>query len=112
MPLMLSAVRSGAVAWELGDEDNRGPYGRVVLSHKYYEAVTIPDTVRSVLLVGSLRHGHAEKSGHKGSLAYHAAVVRHFRKRGFAVESRMDQGDPDSDFVFMAQARMFLKSAR
>ena len=74
----------------------------------FNEAIAqLPKVVTKVVLVGSTMHGKAYSV--EPSLRYVRHVENLFRKRKFKVTKRLDFS-PDADFVFIANARWFLRS--
>lgn len=93
---------------KLGSWDNESSgYGR-----RFYSSViaALPKAISRVVIVGSTMHditGSREKSW-RVSLEYREKVVKLFESAGLSVVQRWN-GDPDEDFTFMSQARLYVR---
>jgi hypothetical protein len=103
---VLDRVQNLQRAWETG-EGTLFHNNHYVLGRAYYENVSVPEEIESVVLVGSNVHKSGTKK--KGE-AYVNLVSAHFRKRGLQVSWRGPNHTPDDDFGYMSQASYFLPS--
>eukprot|EP01047_Picozoa_sp_COSAG01_P051567 COSAG01_NODE_5335_length_4326_cov_9.032174_4_plen_187_part_00 len=78
-------------------------------TRKYYELASarMPASVRDIVVIGSL--GHSHEPNHNASIQYRDSVVHFFEARGYSVTQRWN-GTPDSDFVYMSHAHVFVVS--
>lgn len=74
----------------------------------YYNSInfrTFP--TKKIILVG----GFHKNGDHTKSYEYVIAIRNFFRQKGYDVETRIDvENDPDSDFVYMCNAKYFVSS--
>ena len=74
----------------------------------YYDKINFKNfPTKKIILVG----GFHQKGDHTKSYEYVIAIRNYFQERGYKVETRIDvENDPDSDFVYMCNAKYFVSS--
>jgi len=104
-----------SVLWDIGDTyiytDGSVEKAHYVKPKSYYDEgiKKIPADYQSkgsVVFVGSLLHSNV--TDHTNCIKYRDLVMQYFKDRGYQVQTRFDEGDPDRDFVYMSFAKNFI----
>lgn len=80
----------------------------------YYDALSFPKGINSILIYGSTRHSGSLPHDHEDiddskSVKYVRAVIQKLSERGYNVRAHLN-GAPDKDFLTMASSRYFVPS--
>lgn len=62
--------------------------------------------IKKIIIVG----GYHTKGNHRRSMEYVNKICKFLEKNGYEVHKRLNQSDPDEDFIYMCNSKNFLKS--